>query len=92
MNATDTIDASSLSREVDAEWNFVQLQSRMTQLESAIADRRELYNESATINNVRIEQFPDAIIASTFGFREAKLLHFDGAETADVDVKKLFSS
>src|SRR5437868_8718731 len=35
---------------------FQQLQARITGLENAIADRREFYNESANINNVRIEQ------------------------------------
>ena len=39
--------------------DFLHLQSRISGLENAIADRREFYNESVTINNVRIEQFPD---------------------------------
>ncbi len=33
-----------------------------------------------------------ALIANAFGFREARLLRFDAAETADVDMKKLFAS
>jgi LemA protein len=69
----------------------MQLQSRITQLENAIADRRELYNESVNINNVRIEQFPDVVLAGLFGFKEAKLLEFDAAEKSDVDVKRLFT-
>jgi len=69
---------------------FLQLQSRITGLENGIADRREFYNESVNINNVRIEQFPDAIIAGMFNFKPAQLLEFDGSEKADVDVKELF--
>ena len=69
---------------------FLQLQSRISGLENAIADRREFYNESVNINNVRIEQFPDAIIAGMFNFKPAQLLEFDGAEKTDVDVKELF--
>jgi len=69
---------------------FLQLQSRISGLENAIADRREFYNESVNINNVRIEQFPDTLIAGTFNFKPAQLLEFDGAEKADVDVKELF--
>jgi len=69
---------------------FLQLQSRISGLENAIADRREFYNESVNINNVRIEQFPDTIIAGMFSFRPAQLLEFDGAEKTDVDVKELF--
>ena len=78
--------------DLKADENFKQLQSRITQLENAIADRREFYNESVNVNNVRIEQFPDSIIANAFAFRAAKLLHFDVAEVADADVKELFSS
>jgi LemA protein len=78
--------------DLKANENFTQLQNRITQLESAIADRREFYNESVNVNNVRIEQFPDSIIANAFAFRAATLLHFDADEVADADVKKLFSS
>jgi len=78
--------------DLKANENFKQLQSRITQLEDAIADRREFYNESVNVNNVRIEQFPDSIIANAFAFRAAKLLHFDAAEVTDVDVKKLFAA
>ena len=78
--------------DLKANENFMQLQNRITQLENAISDRREFYNDSVNINNVRIEQFPDSIVANRFGFREAKLLQFDAAEAADVDVKTLFSS
>jgi LemA protein len=78
--------------ELKTNQNYMQLQTRITQLENAIADRRELYNESVNINNVRIEQFPDAILAGLFGFKAAKLLEFDAAEKSDVDVKALFNA
>ena len=71
--------------------NFMQLQGRITALENGIADRRELYNESVNINNVRIEQFPDSIIAGMFRFEAKPLLEFASAEKADVDMKALFS-
>lgn len=71
---------------------FQQLQSRISALENAIADRREFYNESVNVNNVRIEQFPDALIASLFDFQPAPLLEFQTEEKPDVDVKKLFGS
>ncbi|HKO88955.1 MAG TPA: LemA family protein [Burkholderiales bacterium] len=71
--------------------NFMQLQTRISQLENAIADRRELYNEAVNINNVRIEQFPDAIVAKLGTFPSAKLLEFSSAEKTDVDMKALFS-
>lgn len=77
--------------ELRANESFMQLQARISQLENAIADRREFYNEAANINNVRVEQFPDAIIAGLFRFGTHPLLEFAAAEKADVDVKALFS-
>jgi len=71
---------------------FQQLQARISSLENAIADRREFYNESVNVNNVRIEQFPDAIIAGMFNFKSAQLLEFSTEEKADVDVGGLFKS
>jgi LemA protein len=71
---------------------FQQLQTRISSLENAIADRREFYNESVNVNNVRIEQFPDSIIAGIFDFKAAQLLEFSAEEKVDVDVGKLFKS
>ncbi len=72
--------------------SFQHLQGRISALETAIADRREFYNESVNINNTRIEQFPDIIIARGFHFTARDLLEFDPQEIKDVDVKDLFSS
>lgn len=71
---------------------FQQLQARITGLENAIADRREFYNDSVNINNVRAEQFPDTIVARLFGFRQFSLLRFTVDEKQDVDLKQLFNS
>jgi LemA protein len=71
---------------------FQQLQNRISSLENAIADRREFYNESVNVNNVRIEQFPDAVLAGMFGFKAAALLEFEAVEKTDVDVQKLFNA
>lgn len=71
--------------------NFMQLQTRISELENAIADRRELYNDSVNINNVRIEQFPDVLIARMFGFTSKKLLEFSEAEKKDININTLFS-
>jgi LemA protein len=71
---------------------FLNLQTRISALENAIADRREFYNESVNLNNVRIEQFPNVIIAGMFGFTPRQLLEFSDAEKADVNVKQLFAA
>ena len=64
----------------------------ITALENSIADRREFYNESVNINNVRIEQFPNVIVAGMFHFPRRQLLRFSDPEKADVDVKQLFAA
>ncbi|MBX3663068.1 MAG: LemA family protein [Burkholderiales bacterium] len=78
--------------DLKANQTFQQLQTRISALENAIADRREFYNESVNVNNVRIEQFPDVIVARLLNFREAQLLEFSEEEKKDVDVKQLFNS
>ena len=70
--------------------SFKQLQARITGLEEAIADRRELYNDQANINNTRVDQFPDLLIARRYGFSAKPLLEFATAEKTDVDVGTLF--
>lgn len=76
--------------ELKANETFQHLQARISGLESSIADRREFYNESVNANNVRIEQFPDVIIARLFAFKPFDLLEFSDEEKADVDLKALF--
>lgn len=76
--------------DLKASESFQHLQARISGLENQIADRREYYNESVNINNIRIEQFPDVIIARLFGFGARQLLEFSDDETRDVDVKQLF--
>ena len=76
--------------ELKANENFLHLQSRITGLENAIADRREFYNDSVNIKNVRIEQFPDLIVARLFNFGSAELLRFEAGELEDVDISKRF--
>lgn len=69
-----------------------QLLTRITGLEASISDRRELYNEFVNIYNVRIDQFPNLLLARPFGFAPATLLQFSAEETADVDLRALFRS
>ena len=77
--------------ELKANENFQHLQGRITGLENAIADRREFYNDSVNINNIRIDQVPDLVVARLFNFRPATLLEFSEEEKQDVDLKALFS-
>lgn len=77
--------------ELKANENFQHVQQRISGLENAIADRREYYNESVNRNNVRLEQFPDIIIARTLVFKSFDLLEFDKPDLEDINVKALFT-
>ena len=70
--------------------SFQHLQQRISGLENGIADRRELYNEAVNLNNVRIEQFPDLIVARMFGFGGHPLLEFATEEKTDPSLRTLF--
>ena len=76
--------------ELKADQSFSNLQNRISSLENAIADRREVYNEAVNNNNVRIEQFPDVLVARLFNFSAFELLEFDKAQLKDVNIKSLF--
>ncbi|MBL1321787.1 MAG: LemA family protein [Methylophaga sp.] len=78
--------------DLKANETFQHLQVRITGLENDIADRREFYNESVNNNNVRIEQFPDVIIARFFNFKSFELLEFAAEETTDVNIGQLFDN
>jgi LemA protein len=71
---------------------FQHLQARISGLEESIADRREFYNAAVNANNVRIEQFPDVIVARLLAFGPAELFKVASAERADVDLKGLFAA
>jgi LemA protein len=72
--------------------NFMQLQNSITALENQLADRREFYNESVNLLNVRVEQFPDSLIARQWGFKKHALLKYSEDEKTDVDLKALFNA
>ncbi|MCW5622244.1 MAG: LemA family protein [Burkholderiales bacterium] len=78
--------------ELRANEQFLNLHSRISALESAISDRREFYNASVNINNVRIEQFPEVVVASMFDFPKRQPLRFAEREKSDVDVRALFAA
>lgn len=66
--------------------NFRELEARVTGLEQQIAHRREFYNDAVNINNIRMEEFPDRLIAPFAGLQRRVLFHASTEERADVDV------
>lgn len=73
--------------DLKADVAFRQLGTRISELEDQIADRREFFNDSVNLYNIRIEQFPDVLIARPFGFSERSLWQIDPAHREDVKVE-----
>jgi LemA protein len=66
--------------ELKANQNFSQLQTRVSQLESMIADRRESYNECVANFNTRIQQFPDVFAANFLKYERQELFQVQATE------------
>jgi LemA protein len=75
--------------DLKANANFMQLQGRITELESEIADRREFYNDSVNTFNIRIQEMPDAILAGPMNLSPRQM--FQVAEADKAPVKITFS-
>ncbi len=73
--------------DLKANQGFLQLQSRISVLENSIADRREFFNESVNIYNIRIAQFPDLIFAGMLGYTRHPLLEIPAADKEDVKIQ-----
>jgi LemA protein len=72
--------------ELKANQNFLQLQGRVTGLETDIARRRDEFNEAANFYNIRIAQVPDMIVARFLGFMKRDLFQAAAAEREDVKI------
>ena len=66
--------------------NFLNLQERISGIENAIADRRELYNESVNNYNIRIQSLPDMFIANTLGLAQEEMFKVQENKKKDIDI------
>lgn len=67
--------------------SFIQLQSRISGLENELADRREFYNDSVNNYNIRIQSFPDFILANMLKYNEKEMFKVTEEDKKDVDVR-----
>lgn len=65
--------------------NFLRLQDRISGIENEIADRREFFNDSVNTYNIKIESFPDMIMAGWMKLSKKDM--FKAAESERKDVK-----
>jgi LemA protein len=73
--------------DLKADQMFMQFQSRITEIESQIADRREFYNDSVNTFNIRIAQLPYVFIARMLNYTPAELFKVADADKQDVTVR-----
>ena len=72
--------------DLKANQSFLQLQSRISEIENQIADRREFYNDTVTTFNTRIQQMPDAIVANWLALAPAQLFKVADRDREDVTI------
>jgi LemA protein len=71
--------------DLKADQTFMQLQNALVDIENQIADRREYYNDSVNIYNIKISIIPNNLFAGSLGFRPLSL--FKAPEEAEQVVK-----
>jgi LemA protein len=67
--------------------NFMQLQTRISELEEKIADRREFFNDDVNTYNIRIQQLPDVFVAKMLSLQHKDLFKVTEEDRRDVEVK-----
>jgi LemA protein len=73
--------------QLKANENFMQLQGRISGIENELADRREFYNDSVNNFNIRIQSFPDLIIARIMNCQEQEMFKVSEEDKKDVKVE-----
>jgi LemA protein len=72
--------------DLKANQEFLNVQQRISALENTIADRREFYNDSVNLYNIRIEQIPAVWVAQQIGYRAKPLLTVAESDRTDVEL------
>ncbi len=70
--------------ELTANQNFLALQSELSNTEDRIQAARRFYNANVQDYNRRVQSFPSAFIARSFGFKEEEFFEIPAAERAVV--------
>jgi len=73
--------------DLKASQNFLELQREITDTEDKIQAARRFYNTNVRDMNIKVESFPDNIIANIFKFSQMELFEANGAEKEAVKVK-----
>ncbi len=78
--------------ELRANENYNQLMRALNETEEQLSAARRTYNAAATAYNNAVQQFPNHLLASIYGFTTRPLLEITETERENVNVKQLFNS
>ncbi len=67
--------------------NFLKLQTRISELEDRIADRREFFNDDVNTYNTRIGQIPEVFVASFMDLKPRGMFQVSDDDRKRVEVK-----
>lgn len=73
--------------DLKASEQYLNLQRTLTKLESQLQAARRIYNDEVTEYNNKITLVPSNIIASLFGFKEAKLFEIEDYKKENINIK-----
>lgn len=73
--------------ELKSNENFLQLSRELVQIEDEIANSRKYYNGAVRILNTKIQIFPNNIVASIFGFKQASMFEANTEEKNNIGVE-----
>jgi LemA protein len=72
--------------QLKANENFLKLQTRISELEDHIADRREFFNDDVNTYNTRIAQIPDVFLASFMNLKPRSMFQVSEEDRKQVEV------
>ena len=73
--------------ELKASEQYLNLQRTLTKLESQLQAARRIYNTEVTNYNNKISVIPSNLVASLFGFKEAKLFEIEEYKRENINIK-----
>ncbi|MGE5734070.1 MAG: LemA family protein [Acidobacteriota bacterium] len=73
--------------DLKANQNFLKLQTRISELEERIADRREFFNDDVNTYNTRIKQVPDMFLANMMNLKARDMFKVSEEERQAIEVK-----
>lgn len=73
--------------DLKASQNFLELQDELSDTENKIAYARQFYNENSRDFNILIRSFPNVLLSSVLGFKEAEFFEAGATEREKPEVK-----